>query len=73
MISIANEKRNITKQPKKHKIQKGILNVSPNKFVFTEEKQTCSNENLCSTWLKPIKPVQIYSCLVVRGVRGGML
>lgn len=73
MISIANEKQNITKQLKKHKNQKGILNVQPNKFVFREEKQTCSNENLCSAWLKPIKPVQIYGCPVVRGVRGGMV
>lgn len=73
MISIANEKQNITKQPKKHKNQKGILNVQPNKFVFRGKKQTCSNEKLCSAWLKPIKPVQIYSCPVVRDVRGGML
>lgn len=73
MISIANEKQNITKWPKKPKNQKGILNVQPNKFMFREEKQTCSNENLCSAWLKPIKPVQIYSCPVVSGVRDGML
>lgn len=75
MISIANEKQNITKQPKKLKNQKGILNVQPNKFVFREEKQTCSNENLCSVWLKPIKPIQIYQWLEVSEVgcseRGG--
>lgn len=73
MISIANEKQNITKQPKKQKNQKGILNVQPNKFMFREEKQPCGNGNLCSAWLKPIKPVPIYSCPVVRDVRGGML
>lgn len=44
IISIANEKQNITKQPKKQKNQKGILNVQLNKFVFREEKQTCSNQ-----------------------------
>lgn len=74
MISIANEKQNITKRPKKHKNHRlHILNVHPNKFVFREEKQTWSIENLCCAWLKPIKPVQIYSRPVVRGVGGGML